>query len=210
MPHYSHTPYSIEEFPVVKPPLILTTGFYQDLYVRAIFRNLIEGRRIVVDKQFSDDAVTAAAWTILLRHPDVHVAIVLEPGSEDLAKIQEVYEYGCRKIRNNIAYEEERWHVSVAVPDLKAWALKDEFIRQEYEKIHQDPATASTSEDLHKIEFSNYGTLATKLVEWTVDHPFDLEGLKRQSRQVRELCTFIDESWNPKPKPVLATVADWF
>ena len=105
---------------------------------------------------------------------------------------------------------EERWHVALAVPDLKTWALIDDHIRQEYEKIRQDPATASTPEDRAKIERSNYYTLATKIGEWTADHPFDLEALKRKSRQVRELCTFIDKSWNPKPKPVLATAADWF
>jgi hypothetical protein len=199
----------LREAPGVKPPLILGVGFYQEFYLRAILRNLIEDRRIVLDKQFTDDGV-AAAWTILLRRPDVHVAVVLETCSEDPAKIREVYEDCCRRIRRNISYEEERWHVAVAVPDLKTWALKDDYVRQEFEKIRQDPATASTPEDREKIEVSNYNTLASKLLEWTVDHPFDLEGLKRQSRQVRELCTFIDESWNPKPKPVLATAADWF
>jgi hypothetical protein len=195
---------------MLKPPLILGVGFYQEFYLRAIFRSLIDDQKIRVDKQFTDDGVTALAWTILLRQPDANVAIILETCSEDPEKIREVYDYGCRKIRNNISYEEERWHVAVAVPDLKTWALKDDYVRQEYEKIHRDPAAASTPEEREKIEVSNYNTLAKSLLEWTVDHPFDLEGLKRQSRQVRELCTFIDESWNPKPKPILATAADWF
>ncbi len=194
----------------MKPPLVLGVGFYSEFYLGAIFRSLIEGRKIVVDKGFTDDGVAARAWTVLLRRPDVHVAIVLETCSEDPEKIREVYEDCRRRIRGNITYAEERWHVAVAVPDLKTWALKDDNVRQEYEKIHQDPATASTPEDRAKIEVSNYNTLARNLVEWTVDHPFDLEGLKQQSRQVRELCAFIDASWNPKPKPVLATAADWF
>jgi hypothetical protein len=200
----------LREVPVVKPPLILAVGFYQEFYLRAIFRSLIEAQKIKVNKHFSEDAVAAAAWTVLLRYPDAYVAVVLETCSQDPEKIREVYEDCCRRIRSNISYEEERWHVAVAVPDLKTWALTDDFVRQEYEKIHQDPATASTPEDREKIEVTNYNTLGSKLLEWTVDHPFDLEGLKRQSRQVRELCTFIDESWNPKPKPVLATAADWF
>jgi hypothetical protein len=194
----------------MKPPLILGVGFYSEFYLKAIFRSLIDDRKIVVDKQFTDDAVAARAWGVLIRRPDVHVAIVLETCSEDPEKIREVYGDCRRRIQGNIAYEEERWHVAVAVPDLMAWALTDDFLRQEYEKIRQDPATASTPEDRERIAVSNYNTLASKLVEWTVDHPFDLEGLKRQSRQVRELCTFIDVSWNPKPKPVLATAADWF
>jgi hypothetical protein len=163
-----------------------------------------------VDKGFTDDGVAARAWALLLRRPDVHVAIVLETCSEDPERIREVYEDCRRRIRGNITYAEELWHVAVAVPDLKTWALKDDYVRQEYEKIHQDPATASTPEDRAKIEVSNYNTLARNMVEWTVDHPFDLEGLKGQSRQVRELCAFIDESWNPKPKPALVTAADWF
>ncbi len=91
-----------------------------------------------------------------------------------------------------------------------AWALIDDHIRQEYENVRQDPATAATPEDREKIERSNYRTLATKIGEWTADHPFDLEKLKQKSRQVRDLCTFIDKSLHPEPEPVLATAADWF
>jgi hypothetical protein len=104
----------------------------------------------------------------------------------------------------------ERWQVAVAVPDLRAWALIDDHIRQEYEKIRQDPATASTPEERAKIDQSNYRALATKIGDWTADHPFDLEKLKQNSRQVRELCTFIHKSLHPEPEPVLATAADWF
>ena len=88
----------------------------------------------------------------------------------------------------------------------------DDHIRQEYEKIRQDPATASTPEERAKIERSNYYTLATKIGDWVAAQPFGLETLKQESRPVRELCTFIEKSLQPKPKPqpVPVTAADWF
>ena len=154
--------------------------------------------------------VTSVAGSYLLRDPDRHAAVVLETESEDPQKIREVYESGCRQIELDIYSSRRRWHLAVAVPNLMAWALIDDHVRQEYEKVHQDPATASTPEDRAKIEQSNYRALATKIGEWTADHPFDLEKLKQKSRQVRELCTFIDKSLHPEPEPVLATAADWF
>ncbi len=100
----------------------------------------------------------------------------------------------------------------MAVPDLRAWAVIDDHVRQEYEKIRQEPATASTPEERAKIDQANYRALASKIGEWTAEHPFDLEKLKQKSRQVRELCAFIDKTlhFEPQPEPVLATAADWF
>lgn len=193
-----------------KPLILLTVGFYQDYYLRAIFRSLIDERRVKADRFFTDDSAIAAAWSFMLQNPDLHVAVILETDSEDPKKIREIYEAGCRRIERNISYEGDRWHVAVAVPDLRAWALIDEHVRQEYEKLRQDRAIASTPEERAKIDQSNYRALASKIGEWTADHPFDLETLEQKSRQVRELGTFIHKSLYPEPKPVLATAADWF
>ncbi len=195
---------------MVKPPLILTTGIPQESYLRAIFRSLIDDRKVRLDKFFTDDSVIAATWSFLSRNPDLHIVVVFETESEDPEKIRDVYEAACRRIERNISSAGERWHIALAVPNLMAWALLDDHVLQEYKKIHQDPATASTPEDREKIERSNYRALATKIGEWTADHPFDLEKLKQKSRQARELCTFIDKSLHPEPEPVLATAADWF
>ena len=104
----------------------------------------------------------------------------------------------------------ERWHVALAIPTIQKWALIDDHIRQEYEKIHQDPSTASTPEERAKIERSNFYNLAMKIGDWVAVQPFDLEALKRKSRQVRELCTFIEKSLQPKPKPEPVTAENWF
>jgi hypothetical protein len=88
--------------------------------------------------------------------------------------------------------------------------LIGDHVRQEYEKIRQDPGTSSTPEERAKLDRSNYYTLATKIGECVADHPFDLEILKQASRQVRELCTFIEKSINFKPEPEPVTAVDWF
>src|SRR6185437_11875023 len=105
--------------------------------------------------------------------------------------IRDRYEEACRRISHNISGARERWHVAVAVPDLRAWAVIDDHVRQEYEKIRQDPAPTATPEERAKTDQANYRALGAKIGEWTADHPFDLEKLEQKSRQVRELCAFI-------------------
>ncbi len=128
-----------------KPLLIATTGFSQEYCVRAIFGSLIDDRRVKTDKFFTLDSVTNAAGSFMRRNLDLHVAVVLDTNSEDPQEIRELYESACRQIKLEIAWAPERWHVAVAVPDMMAWALLDDHVRQEYEKIRQDPATASTA-----------------------------------------------------------------
>lgn len=197
---------------MVDPPLLLllTVGIPQESCLRAMFRSLIDDRQVKLDRFFTVDSVTAAAWSFLLRSADRHVAVVLETWSEDPGKIREIYESGCRRIERNISSSRNEWHVAVAVPNLTAWALVDDHVREEYQKIRQDPATAATPEELDRIEQANFRALASRIGEWTADRPFDLEALKQKSRQVRELCKFIDVSLHPEPEPVLATAADWF
>jgi hypothetical protein len=196
---------------VVNPLPILTAGICQEHHLlAAIFKGLIDDGNVTIDNYFLDDSALASAWTFLLVNPDPHIAVVLETWSEDPEKIRELYESSCRRIELNVPSSSERWHIALAIPDLKAWALVDDHVREEYERIHQDPGNASTPEDRAKIERSNLRTLASRIGEWTADHPFDLEKLKQESRQVRELCTFIQKSLHPEPKPVLATAADWF
>jgi len=167
------------------------------------------GRSRLTRTSARDYALVIAEAFLIERPPERHIAVVLETGSDDPEKIRETHEAGrWRLIRTSPSGE--RWHVALAVPSLKKWALLDDHIRQEYEKIHQDPATASTPEERAKIERSNYYTLARTIGEWVAAQPFDLETLKQKSRQVRELCTFIEKSLQYEPEPVPVTAADWF
>jgi hypothetical protein len=194
------------------PLLIATTGFSQEYCLRAIFRSLIDDRNVKTDKYFTVGSVTNACGSFMRRNLDLHSAIVLDTDSDDPQKIKELYDSTCRRVELEISWAPERWHVAVAVPNMMAWALIDDHVRQEYEKIRQDTATASTPEERVKIEQANYRALGEKIGEWTAEHPFDLEKLKQKSRQVREFCVFIDKAlhFEPKPEPVLATAADWF
>jgi len=189
--------------------LLFMVGFLQKRVIRAIFASLIHNAPVVVDDSASDDSALSVAETVLWRHPDWNVAVVLETKSEDPQKIRERYESACRRLRR---VSTKRWHVALAIPNLQEWALIDEHVRQEYAKIHQDPSAAATPEERAKIELMNFYALATKIGEWVEEKPFDLETLKRKSRQVCELCTFIEKSLQPKPEPEPepVTAADWF
>jgi hypothetical protein len=195
---------------MVKPLPLLAEGPLHEYFLQAIFRSLIDDQKILTDNGMNQGSTLAGAEAFLLTHPpERHIAVVLETGSETPEKIRETHEIGRWRFER-IDPSGEQWHVALAIPDLTAWALIDDHVRQEYEKIRQDPGTAATPEERAKIARRNYYNFAMKIRDWVAVHPFDLETLKQRSRQVRELCTFIDKSLQPKPKPVPVTAADWF
>lgn len=193
-----------------EPVLLQTDGRLQEYFLQAIFRNLRDEQKTEIDSTWTRDAALASAEGFLLTRPrEQHLAVVLETGSEDPEKIRETHEIGRRRLVRSFP-SGERWHVALAVPDLRAWALIDDRIRAHYETIRQDPNTSSSPQERAKIEGMNYYTLAMQIRDWVNDQPFDLETLTRRSRQVRELCTFIEKSWQYQPKPIPATAAEWF
>jgi hypothetical protein len=194
---------------MVKPLALLAEGRLQERFLEAIFRPLIDDHKI---KTYSTpDATLAIAEAFLIERPDRHIAVVLESQSDHPEDIRENYDGACRRL-SRTSPSGEFWHVALAIPSLLEWVLIDDHIRQEYERIRQDPATAVNFEDRRMIEKTNYFALASRIDQVVATHPFDLDKLKHISRQVRELCQFIDKSLQPEPKPepVLATVADWF
>jgi hypothetical protein len=195
---------------MIKPVPLLAEGTLQEYFLQALFRSLIDDQKIIIYSYWTRDSALATAEGFLLRRPpERHIAVVLETSSEDPERIRETQEIGrWRLVRGSPSGE--RWHVALAIPDLTAWALIDDHVRQEYEKIRQDPSSATSPEERAKIARTNYYNFALKIRDWVAVQPFDLETLKQRSRQVRELCTFIDKSLQPKPKPVPVTAADWF
>jgi hypothetical protein len=196
---------------MAKPVLLFAVGFLQEKCLQAIFRSLIDDQQIEMTCHSNEDSAAITAGGFVASHPDRYTAVVLETGSEESEKIREAYETACWRVRSFYP-SREQWHVAVAIPSVQKWALIDEHIRQEYEKIRQDPSTASTPEERAKLELSNLYNLATNIGDWVAVKPFDLEALKKQSRQVRELCTFIEKSLQPKPKsePEPITAETWF
>lgn len=195
----------------MNPLPIHATGIHPERYLKAIFRSLLDQGRVRVDNYYGDDSALVAAETIMLRHPERHVAVVLETWSEDPEKIREIYyDIGRRRLERS-SLSDAQWQLALAVPNLLAWALADDRIRVEFERIRQDASPLSAPEERARIDRVNYRALAEKIGEWTADRPFDLEKLKAASRQVRELCAFIERSHQqPEPEPVLSTTADWF
>lgn len=194
-----------------RPLIIATTGFWQESCLRAIFRSRIDDRKIRTGKYFYLDSIASATGSSMRHNLDLHAAVIIDTNSEDPENIRDLYELACRHIVLEIAWARERWHVAVAVPDIRAWALIDDHVREEYEKIRRDPPADATPEERARIDLMNYRDLGLKIGEWTAERPFDLEKLEEKSRQVRELCAFIDRSQqDPEPEPVLATAADWF
>jgi hypothetical protein len=194
------------------PPLpLLATGLSQQSYLEAIFQSFIKDEVLKVYSYYGQDAALAIAETFPYKRPDRHIAIVLETESHDPDRIRTIYEEACSRLYRTCPTG-DLWHVALAIPDLKEWALVDDRIRQEYEKIRQDTATKVPQEQHEKIELWNYVGLSARILALGEAQPFDLDSLKQRSRQVRELCTFIEKSLlpKPKPKPVPVTAADWF
>ncbi len=186
---------------------VLTAGICQEHYLlTAILQRFND--KVRVGNYVLEDSTLASAWTFLLLNPDRPIAVVLETWSEDPERIREIDDESRRRIESNVPSSSDRWHLALAIPTLKAWALVDDHVREEYEKIHQHPELTSDSEERARIERDNLRMLAARIGDWTADRPFDLDKLKAKSRQARELCAFIEESWKPKPVPV--TTADWF
>ena len=186
---------------------LLVENFPQQRFAEAIFQDKIESKAIRVFKFFTLGTTLGAAESSLLSHPDRPVAVLLETQSQDVQIIRDLDETAKNRLIR-VSPARERWHVALAIPRLDAWALTDDHIRQEYDKIRQDPASATDEKGREAIERNNYLNLAARMSSFVQDRPFDLENLKRKSRQCRELCEFIERSFEPVTVPT--TTADWF
>jgi len=148
---------------MTKPFPLLAEGQLQEYILQAIFRSLIVDQKIRTYSYTNRDSTLAVVEAFLFERPlERHIAVVLETGSNDPEKIQETLESGSWRLVRSFP-SGKRWHVALAIPSLEAWALIDDHIRQEYEKIHQDPSTASTPEERAKIEQSNFYYLGRKV-----------------------------------------------
>jgi len=197
---------------MANPPLpLLATGHSQHRYLEAIFQSFIKDGVLKVYTYVGQDSALAIAETFPYERPDRHIAIVLETESQDPDRIRTIYEEARSRLYRT-SPTGELWHVALAVPDLREWALVDDRIRQEYEKFRQDTAAEVPPEQHEKLERRIYIEFSAQILSLVETQPFDLDSLKQKSRQVRELCTFIEKSLlpKPKPKPVPVTAADWF
>src|SRR5437899_1026280 len=139
---------------MTKPLPLLAEDQLQEGFLQAIFRSLIDDQKIKTYSYSNRDSTVAVAEAFLIeRPPERHIAVVLETGSDDPEKIRETNESGRWRLER-ASPSGERWHVALAIPDLKKWALIDDHVREEYEKIHKDPATVATPEERAKIERS--------------------------------------------------------
>ena len=197
---------------MANPPLpLLATGLSQQSYLEAIFQSFIKDGVLQVYSYHGQDAALAIAETFPYKRPDRHIAVVLETETDNPDRIRTIYEEARDRLFRTCPTG-ELWHVALAVPDLTEWALVDDRIRQEYERIRQDTATKVPPEQHEKTKLWNYVGLSARILSLVEAQPFDLDSLKQKSRQVRELCTFIEKTLlpKPKPKPVPVTAADWF
>jgi len=197
---------------MANPPLpLLATGHSQHRYLQAIFQSFIKDEVLEVYTYFGRDAALAIAETFPYERPDRHIAVILETEADDPDRIRKIYGVAHRRLTRT-SPTGELWHVALAIPDLREWALVDDRIRQEYEKFRQDSATKVPPEQHDKLERWIYIDFSARLLSLVEAQPFDLESLKQKSRQVRELCTFIEKTLLPKPNPkaVPVTAADWF
>src|SRR5206468_1078021 len=118
----------------------------QHQLVDAIFQELIQAGMVRTHSYSNQDSTLSVAESFLLRNPDRFVAIVLETRTAEPWEISE-FDLAVRRRVLKFVPMETHWQMALAIPNLKAWALIDDHVRHEYEKIHQDPATAGTCEE---------------------------------------------------------------
>jgi len=197
---------------MANPPLpLLATGLSQQSYLEAIFQSFIKDGVLQVYSYHGQDAALAIAETFPYKRPDRHIAVVLETETDNpigFGRSTKRPATGSFGPAQPESFGTSPWRS----PDLTEWALVDDRIRQEYERIRQDTATKVPPEQHEKTKLWNYVGLSARILSLVEAQPFDLDSLKQKSRQVRELCTFIEKTLlpKPKPKPVPVTAADWF
>ena len=179
--------------------VLVAVSLPQDRYLEAIFQEArVAAGKVKIDSRLFRDSTLAAAESFLLRYPDRHIAIVLETNSTDLDDIMEfdprlVAVSPARIVWRSVAPR-------LAIPRLDAWAFVDDHIREEVEQagIWQDPETATLQKDRQKIENAKLPDRAARISFVVQADSFDLEALKQQERQCRELCEFIERSLTPR------------
>lgn len=190
------------------PVPLLAENLPQQLYLEAIFRSLTDLGKLEIRSGLGRDSALAMAESFMLVHPDRRVAIVLETNSRDPEAIRE-YDRAARRRLSLTDASGESWHLALAVPRLDAWALTDDHVRRQFAKNRQrDPDSVKSKKSRDAIESGDYLDLAARIQSLVSSKPFDLENLKRKSRQCSELCEFIEHSFEPASLP--ATVAEWF
>ena len=194
---------------MVKPVIVFTVGFLQEKYLRAIFRSLIDDQQIEMDSHSTEDS---AAVTAGHSYRGIRIgtsAVVLETRSEEGDKIRETYETGCWRVgsfphpANNGT---SHWPSPASEMGLD---------RRPYPAgVREDPPGPE-----YGLDSRGYGRRSNNRISTTWprrsatgwrSNPSTWKPLSEKAGQVRELCTFIEKSSQPKPEPEPVTAENWF
>jgi hypothetical protein len=151
--------------------------FVEDRAAQRIAEALFRPYEVLVENSMTSSSALADAVFSLLEHPDRPVAVLQNADTEDPIAIDESRQAALRILGR--ADPRENWCFAFAFPDLEAWAVTDQRIRQDLEAYMQGKAT--------------YYDRALRIVELTRKKPFDPIELLRQSPDFRGLVEFIQK-----------------
>src|SRR5579884_785003 len=151
---------------------------------RLIVENLAEKRfaeallrpyRLRIDDALTTSGAVALAELSLLEHPEQPVALLLNAGTEEPERIEEL-RATVKRILARAA--PEGWFVALAIPRLNAWAVTDPRIRRAFE---EEEATRS-----------DYFNQAVRIGPLTTRQPFDATALRQANEDFRGLLRFLE------------------
>jgi len=118
-------------------------------------------------------AITSARLS-LSTHPERPVAVLLRARTRNAQEVEELRGSANRLLSG---FPRDNWCVSIAVPDLDAWATMDPRIKREWDSLQNGRAS--------------YTDRSARFADLTASQPFDSTELLRAIPDYRELVEFI-------------------
>lgn len=145
----------------------------EELIVEGIFADYVRDKRLKVKMAWtSSSAISLAEYWLLTTSSD-SVALVLNcPGNADEFRVP---------IENILsrASTAERWHVSLAIPDMTTW-------------LRLDPMFGKAIET-NSVPQNSKADIAVCFKNWATGHRFDRETASQQNPEFAALNTFLSE-----------------
>lgn len=147
----------------------------EELIAEGIFADFVQNGRLEVRMCWTSSGAISLAESWLLTTPDIYIALALKCSGNP-----EEFRAPIRNILSRDA-REERWHVALAIPDMKKWLLFDPKFA---EAVDNAPVSLSTNPDV-----------AVFFNEWVnkSNNQFDREEVSKQDAEFAALNKFIEE-----------------
>lgn len=153
--------------------------------VEGILKQEIDEHHVHIDRGWDSSTVVSIAEFSLLEHPERPVAVIINTKTSEPAEIEDEFRGPVRRILSRAA--PQGWHAAFAVPRLDEWAMADDRIRNEFERVEAQRGDNS------------YPDRAVRFAALVNQEPFDREALCQSCEEARELFKFIKQTFAATP-----------